>query len=269
MNRGQRKKHPRRTRPHLAPEFRRAGFTLLELLVVTAIIAVVLSVVLAALGKVRATSKCVVCMNNLKTVGYEFFHFASEFAHSYRGDSERTAGNAFRLEDFQEKLYGIHEFWDAGDVNDRSLERTRHPLVCPAGGTSLRKRKNVPCNQYAVTPAEGVSIGFNMRLEQVSLQQNGWWRLPRTRLTPRILDRPEVPLVFGVDGATAVAKGVLPYYSAPPVEDAGLYGNGRFWFPSVRHDGKLNVAFVGGHVLRAAGSDNPKSAAWKYQPPLR
>jgi prepilin-type processing-associated H-X9-DG protein len=113
-----------------------------------------------------------------------------------------------------------------------------------------------------------VSIAFNMRLEQISVLQNGWWRLQRTRLSSRILDHPQVPLAFGVDGAAGVANGAMPYYSAPAAGDGGLYGTGRFWFPSQRHDGKLNLAFVGGHVLRVSDFNDPQSAGWKYQPPL-
>lgn len=246
----------------------RAAVTLLELLVVMAIISILAAAVLTALERVRATSKCVVCMNNLKAVGYQFFQFADDYAHTYRGDSERS-GKAFRLEDFQEKLYGIHEFWDAGDAAETTLVRNQHPLVCPAGPGTLRKQRSLPCNQYAVTPPEAVTIAFNMRLEQISVLQNGWWRLQRTRLSSRILDHPQVPLAFGVDGATGVANGAMPYYSAPAAGDNGLYGTGRFWFPSQRHDGKLNLAFVGGHVLRVQDFDDPKSAGWKYQPPLR
>lgn len=248
---------------------RRPGFTLLELLVVVAIIAVLAAVLAVSIRKVRSAGRAVVCMNNLKTVSQEFFIFADDRNHGYRGDSSRLPGSLFRLEDFQEKLYRIHEFWDGADRAEMMIDESKQPLMCPAGPGELRKQRNLPCSSYAVTPLENVTVGFNMRLEQVSTQVNGWYRLQRTRLSTRILEQIEVPLAFGVDGAQATRNGVLPYYAAPPAGDPGLYGSGRFWFPALRHDGKLNVAYIGGHVMRTPDPHGAPKWNWKYQPPLQ
>ncbi len=245
------------------------GFTLLELLVVVAIIAVLISILGVSVSKVRNASRTVVCMNNLKTVSQEFFQFADDSTHAYRGDSDRQSSKLFRLEDFQEKLYRIHEFWDAGTSSEVALDKSRLPLACPAAPGLLTKRKSVPCSENAILPLEHVSTAFNMRLDQVSTVVKGWPRLQRTRLTTRILEHPDIPLAFGVDGAEAARKGVLPYYSAPPAGDTGLYGTGKFWFPSLRHEGTFNVAYIGGYVLRTADPGNSPKSNWKYQPPLQ
>ncbi len=245
------------------------GFTLLELLVVIAIIAGLTSVISVSLSKVCSASRAVMCMNNLKTVGQEFFMFADDSTHTYRGDSQRQGRKLFRIEDFQEKLYRIHEFWDGGAKTEVPVDGSKQPLTCPAAEGELVKRKDQPCSGNAVVPLEKVSIGFNMRLDQVSTIFNGWPRLQRTWLSTKILDQPNVPLAFGVDGAEAVRKGVLPYYAAPPAGDKGLYGTGRFWFPSLRHDGKLNVAYVGGYVQRVPDPGETAKGTWSYQPPLQ
>jgi prepilin-type N-terminal cleavage/methylation domain-containing protein/prepilin-type processing-associated H-X9-DG protein len=245
------------------------GFTLIELLVVVAIVALLATLVTGALVRVRNASRCVVCMSNLKTVGQEFFQFADDYAKSYRGDSDRYGAKMFRLEDFQEKLYGIHEFWKDKSRSQVEYRVMEQPLMCPSAEKPLTKRKDLPCSEYAVTPVGNVSIGFNMRLDQVSTVVLGWPRLQRTRLTSRILEQGQVPLAFGVDGAQAEQQGVLPYYSAPPAGDTGLYGSGRFWFPSFRHGPQMNVAYIGGHVLRTPDPGQSAKAIWKYQPPLQ
>ncbi|HOW73318.1 MAG TPA: prepilin-type N-terminal cleavage/methylation domain-containing protein [Phycisphaerae bacterium] len=244
------------------------GFTLPELLVTVGIIAVLVAILSVSISKVRNAGRTVMCMNNLKTVNQEFFRFADDSTRTYRGDSEQT-GKLFRLEDFQEKLYRVDEFWDAGESSEIALDKSKLPLACPAASGILTKRKSLPCSENAIVPLENISTAFNMRLDRASTIVRGWPVLQRTRLTTRILEYPDVPLAFGVDGAQATRNSVLPYYSAPPAGDSGLYGAGKFWFPSLRHEGKLNVAFIGGYVLRTTDPGNSPKSNWKYQPPLQ
>lgn len=248
---------------------RSRAFTLLELLISVAIVALLVAIIGAALAKVRAAGRNVLCMNNLRVVASEFFQFADDYAHAGRGDSDRYDTKSFYIEDFQDKVYRVDEFWEGGSAGQVSYRPQDQPMICPAGPAQLYKQRGFPCNQGAVGPTANVSIGFNMRLERVSQVEQNWARLVWTRLTSKILDHPNVPLVFDVDGARADSIGVTPYCSAPPAGDTGMYGSGMFWFPSLRHGGRMNAAFVGGHVLRSDRPDKAPQWKWEYQPPLR
>jgi prepilin-type N-terminal cleavage/methylation domain-containing protein len=55
------------------------GFTLIELLVVIAIIALLLSILMPALGKVKEQAKQIVCASNLKQSGQACYVYATEY----------------------------------------------------------------------------------------------------------------------------------------------------------------------------------------------
>ncbi len=57
---------------------RGSGFTLIELLVVIAVIAVLMAILLPALGRARKQGQGVACLNNLKQIGYAMYMYAQD-----------------------------------------------------------------------------------------------------------------------------------------------------------------------------------------------
>lgn len=243
------------------------GFSLIEVLVVIAILATVLAILLPALKSVRESSKTVVCASNLKTVTMEFRYFADGTLEQGRGDSGRLPGTRFWINDFQDRMYGLDEFWDQGSSKTGILNASQELMLCPAGARQLKKHKGLPCGRGAVEPVEDVSVAVNMRLYRAVFEAKGKRLLVSplaTHLSDRILEHSYVPLVLDVNGKESLAKGVDPFYIAPPLIGAGPddpYASGRYWSPSRRHGGKTVVGFVGGHVL---SSSDPHKEKWDW-----
>jgi prepilin-type processing-associated H-X9-DG protein len=238
---------------------------LIETLVVIVILAVLLALLMPALSKVRNASKTVVCSSNMKTVVMEFRFFAEGNSERGRGHSEALGGGRFWINDFLDSVYRLDEFWDRGEAHIAMLTTSDDLMLCPAGASRLTKRKGFPCGRNAVGPLEDVSLAVNMRLYRAVFDAQGKKLLASptaSHVGTRILDRPYIPLILDVDAKHALARGVDPFYIAPPLQGVDdPYASGRYWSPSDRHGGKSIVGFTGGHVLT---SDDPEKERWDW-----
>ncbi len=209
--------------------------------------------------------KQVKCASNMRSISLNFQFFAEGNSEAGRGDSEQLGRSRFRVNDFQESLYGIDEFWDLGDRTSGQLSSRSDLMLCSAGPAQLTKRSGHPCGRDSLTPAADVTLAVNMRLHRAVVEFGGMSLLSpvsATNVRTGILNHPYVPLVIDVDGAQAVERGLDPFYIAPPRTGSDdPYADGRYWSPSTRHGGGVNVAFVGGHVL---SSKDPASEGWNW-----
>src|ERR1041384_5793691 len=64
---------------HHTRNIRRAAYTLIELLVVVAIIALLISILLPVIGKVKEKNKRAACLYNLHQVHVAFTHYGLDF----------------------------------------------------------------------------------------------------------------------------------------------------------------------------------------------
>ncbi len=248
----------------------RAAFTLIELLVVISILALLLAILLPALGAGRDAAHLLKCKANQRSVVESFIFFADDGNGVHRGDSDLLGDSRFEIEDFQESIYGIHEFWTGGEHEREPLDGAALAMACPSvGSLRLERRSGMPCSAGAVGPMQNISVAFNMRLHRRTQEIDGLPYLRPAVLTPRILHHSDVPLLIDVDGAAATESVGLPYYSAPPVLDdkyIDAYEDGSRWFPSLRHRGKLNIAYIGGHVLSSTNPTVEPWSRWNFEP---
>lgn len=252
---------------------RRRAFTLAEMLAVVAIIGLLVSMLVPALKSARDQMRTLMCASNQRTIAMEFQLFADGGTPGGRGRSERLGRGQFWIDDFQAYLYRTGEFWDAAGATTVTMRAGKQLMLCPAGPKTLTKSSHKPFGAAAVGPPEYVSIGMNSRLYRaVEVNANGDHVLAsknETRIGPSVLSHPYVPLVFDVDGVQAAKRGVSPFYSAPGKSGADdPYATGQLWFPSRRHRGGTNVAFVGGHVQTSIQPAR-EPWDWEYQPAAR
>jgi prepilin-type N-terminal cleavage/methylation domain-containing protein/prepilin-type processing-associated H-X9-DG protein len=232
-----------RTRPSRA-----RGFTLVELLVVSALMALLIAILLPSLGMSLGAARKFRCQVSLRSVGFDFGVFADDTLHGDRGNDD-DLGERFRLETFQEAEYGLDEFWRWGEKNEHQLPdaENNNPMRCAEVGGEITLRRAVPCSNGAVAPPENVSFGFNGRLHRAPKQGSNRWTA--VTLTSSIVDESMVPLAWDVDGAEARRRNVQPVFSAPAGDAlTGPFANGSYWFPALRHNGGLNVLFLDQHV---------------------
>jgi prepilin-type N-terminal cleavage/methylation domain-containing protein/prepilin-type processing-associated H-X9-DG protein len=258
-------KHSRTRRAH--------AFTLVELLVVMAIIAVLVSLFLPAARSAIATARSFKCQTSLRSVAFDFQLFADDTLHPPRGNDERELGSRrFRLETFQEAQYQIDEFWpdptvDVIKLPDRS---GRDPMRCVEVPGDITLVRNSPCSDGGVGPAASISYGFNIRLHWSAALLRAGAGYDAT-LTSSILDGnnqvspSKLPLLLDVNGVAAGAQDISPVYTGPLLDDdTGLYANR--WFPGLRHNRRLNAAFIDGHVESSKSPASETSWAWDFTP---
>jgi len=111
----------------------RGAFTLVELLVMIAIIAVLLGLLLPAVQKVREAANQTKCANNLKQIGLAMLHYES-----------------------------AHEKFPPGSVVTTSAEHGVFPFLLPYLEQQMPYRWDVPYNDWANQP----TVGTHLRILQ-------------------------------------------------------------------------------------------------------
>ncbi len=116
------------------PKTKKNAFTLIELLVVIAIIALLIGILLPAIGKARETAKALVCASSLRGIGQGIYVYASDNREFYPGVN--SSGAAYRNPLGGPDLFGMH-----GD-RDPTTPTTHWDWFSPMFGDSLGLSSN-------------------------------------------------------------------------------------------------------------------------------
>ncbi len=246
----------------------RKAFTLIELLVVISIIAVLMSILMPALGKVREQAKKVVCSTRLKDLGTTFRLYRADnndhLPPSYLFNSELNAGFA---EGDKRWFVRIKDYYDlnragTGSVYDYNM------LKCPvmedwsrknAGGIAARGIYGF--NQYFMETGEAGRTS-NTHKERT------WWKKPSSIKQPS-----ELPLVADLDTRDPLNTGREPGWImgvTNPHPAAYDYGwmNGDFRShrhnhngPAPNHHTDCNFLMADNHV---ESRDVTKEGQWPW-----
>jgi len=221
------------------------AFTLVELLVVIAIIALLMSILMPALGRVRKQAKSTLCQANLRQWGYVFSMYTSDHDGCFNpGDG---IDNPFEWMEVTESYYKeeMLRYCPMATKFDGSL----------MGGKAMTWEWDPYYGSYGIN-----EFVFNPPMDEIWGHEN--------RLNWRCADIPgvsNIPLFLDA----AWCGGLPTYTDAPPEYDdqpwTHSFGDNMVRFCLDRHDGHINAVFMDFSTIRQIGLKELWSLNWHRQ----
>ena len=231
---------------------KRSNFTLIELLIVTAIIAILAGMLMPALNKARETAQTIYCTNNQKQIGMAFLTYAY------------SQKDWMPLMAWHETRYSTYDFPDAatsaffwvkvasdymgGKFKKYMITSAGKQFICPAG----------PDDIWSVTYNDTVTTVSNYRYANAC----GWFYANhateygfanKTNYGGRRLSRNKTPTRTAVleDGKCNVEnKGALGFEVNNSLAGSNMPLSSNKSGASNRHNGYTNLLYADGHCAR-------------------
>jgi prepilin-type N-terminal cleavage/methylation domain-containing protein/prepilin-type processing-associated H-X9-DG protein len=142
----------------MMPRRSQSGFTLVELLTVIAIIGVLAALVVAGVGKVRATARQSGCTSNLRQIGVGMLLYAQDNNGRLPGPLRATFGPYPKNNDKEVLSYFLSGYMSGFDAPNSNVLRRVDVFACPAWDAEIPREAQLANN------GNGRSYSINLRV---------------------------------------------------------------------------------------------------------
>ncbi len=218
------------------------AFTLVELLVVISIIAILVSVLLPALGKARKQAHAIVCLANLRSMGYALVMYAED-----NDEYLPTATGQFNFSQTQTQTNTNQPILSQGKWIGQLTPYAEDELLyrCPGDNSPHFTTPRIN-NETSILAQRNSSYGLNFYLsESIGLDFNNRKAIKTGQHLTTIF-----VVELAEEGEYSVLDHVHPegWYASYDKDKEMPYLNAAKQLAYQRHQGKSNYLFIDGHA---------------------